>query len=317
MQANHLFTKKGFASVLMIFFGTCICIHSIAQRISIVSKNTGEPLPYATITNINAKWSNVSKADGSFIFTKENSNTTDTLIISYTGYETITLTLPKSDKEIALQPVAAMLMPVEVFPCKSGKTTRTENYTKYKADYSLGSSEKALASWAAHIQNQEKSRSIVTQIQFYTSQYSGNKTSKKAPFKIRILSYDTLTKLPGNPLLYQEIIVYPNGNKVTLDLNDYSIRFPKEGLVVAIDYFYAGDEYVFRVPTKLHKPDGSVKDTVMMHYGASIRAAYDTNLNANGYIYNYYKKTWTVMRRGKNGTTTLAPMVKLTLKTCD
>lgn len=317
MKANHPFTKKCFALLLIVFVGIFFSKVAIAQRISIVSKNTGEPLPYATITNLGSKWANVSRADGSFLFTKENSNQTDTLIISYTGYETITLTLPASDKQISLQPVAEMLMPVEVFPCKSSKTTRTENYTKYKADYSLGSTEKALASWAAHIPNNDKSRSVVTQIQFYTSQFSGNKTSKKAPFKVRILSYDTLTKLPGKPLLYQELIVYPQGNKAILDLNDYSIRFPKEGLVVAIDFFYAGDEYVFSVPTKLHKPDGSIKDTIMMHYGASIRAAYDNNLTANGYIYNYYKKTWTVLRRGKNGTTTLAPMIKLTLKTCD
>jgi hypothetical protein len=317
MGPNHPFIKKCFALSLLVFFGISFNNVVIAQRISIVAKNTGEPLPYATITNINARWANVSKADGSFLFTKENAKPNDTLIISYTGYETITLMLPETNKTIVMQPVAEMLMPVEVFPCKSYKTTRKENYTKYKADHSLGSTEKALASWASHIPNNDKSRSIVTQVQFYISQWSGNKTTKKAPFKVRLLSYDTLTKLPGKPLLYKELIVYPQGNKAIIELNDYSIRFPKEGLIVAIDFFYAGDEYVHSVFTKLHKPDGSIKDTVMMHYGASIRAAYDTNLNGSGYIYNFYKKNWTVLRGSKNGRTTLAPMIKLTLKTCD
>lgn len=317
MMRVYPFTTKCIVRILFIGAGFFFSLHAFAQRISIVSKNTGEPLPYATITNINAKWANVSKGDGSFVFTKENSNPKDTLIISYTGYETITLTLPELDRKIALQPIAEMLMPVEVFPCNSFKTTRTENYKNYKADYSLGSTEKALASWAAHIPNIDKSRSVVTNIQFYISSYGGNKTSKKAPFKIRIFSYDTQTKLPGKPLLYQELIVYPQGNKAILNMDDYSIRFPKEGLVVAIDFFYAGEEYVHGGPTKLHMQDGSIKDTILMHYGASIRAAYDNNLTGSGYIYNYYKKIWTPMRRGRNGTTTSAPMIKLTLKTCD
>jgi hypothetical protein len=118
-------------------------------------------------------------------------------------------------------------------------------------------------------------------------------------------------------LVYQEFLVYPNGNKAILNLKENAIRFPKEGIVVAIDHFFAGEEYVYYTRTNMHYPNGNIQDTIVGHYGGSIRATYGANLYGKGFRYNYIKKMWAEIGTPVRTKTSPAPMIKLELIECD
>jgi hypothetical protein len=189
------------------------------------------------------------------------------------------------------------------------------NFRKNKVDWSLGSSEDALSSWAAYIPNTEKMKGIVSTIQFWIKNFDIPKTAKGAPYKVRLLKFNEATGLPDAPLLLKELVVYPKAQKVMIDLSEEWLRLPENGIVVVIDFFYAGEQYVHAHKVKQFRSDGSSVDTVMNRYGSSIEAIRADNLVGNGFIYSYKRNEWSEV---KNATKEkMAPRIELELKLCE
>jgi hypothetical protein len=292
-----------------------IGITTRAQTITIISAHTNEPLPFATIQNLRVQSAVVSSEKGTFSFNETNSKTGDTMLITYTGYNPIRMIKPDEDKVLKMEPLAVMLQPVVVLPCRGMKKQTLNNFKKSKVDWSLGSSEEALATWAAYIPNKDKVKGILSSIQFWIKYFDIPKTAKGAPYKIKLLKYNEASGLPDEPLLLKELIVYPNAQKIVINVSEEWLRLPENGIVVVIDFFYAGEQYVHSHKVKQFRSDGSSVDTVMNRYGSSIEAARADNLVGNGFTYSYKRNEWSEV---KNSTREkLAPKIELTLKLCD
>jgi hypothetical protein len=286
-----------------------------AQTITIISAHTNEPLPFATIQNLGAKWAVVSSEKGIFTFTEANSNPGDSVLITYTGYNPIRMVKPFEDKHLKMEPMAALLQPVVVLPCRGMNKQSLHNFRKNKVDWSLGSSEDALSSWAAYIPNTEKMKGIVSTIQFWIKNFDIPKTAKGAPYKVRLLRFNEATGLPDEPLLLKELVVYPKAQKVVIDLSEEWLRLPENGIVVVVDFFYAGEQFVHAHKVKQFRSDGSSVDTVMNRYGSSIEAIRADNLVGNGFIYSYKRNEWSEV---KNATKEkMAPRIEIDLKLCE
>lgn len=292
-----------------------IGITNQAQTITIISAHTNDPLPFATIQNLCAQSAMVSSEKGTFSFNETNSKKGDSMLITYTGYNSIRMVMPDEDKIFKMEPLAAMLQPVVVLPCRGMKNQTLHNFKKSKVDWSLGSSEEALATWAAYIPNADKMKGILSTIQFWIKNFDMPKTAKGAPYKVRLLKYNESSGLPDAPLLLKELVVYPNSQKVVIDVSEEWLRLPENGIVVVIDFFYAGEQYVHSHKVKQFRKDGSSVDTVMNRYGSSIEAVRAENLSGNGFIYSYKRNEWSEV---KNATKEkMAPKIELTLKLCD
>ena len=286
-----------------------------AQTITIISAHTNEPLPFATIQNLRAPWAVVSSEKGIFTFTEANSKPGDSVLITYTGYYPMRMVKPFEDKTIKMEPLAAMLQPVVVLPCRGTNKQTLHNFRKNKVDWSLGSSEQALATWAAYMPNTDKMKGIISTIQFWIKNFDIPKTAKGAPYKIRLLKLNEVTGLPDEPLLLKDLVVYPKTQKVVIDLSEEWLRLPENGIVVVIDFFYAGEQYVHAHKVKQFLSDGKSMDTVMNRYGSSIEAIRADNLVGNGFIYNYKRNEWSEI---KNSTQEkMAPRIELNLKLCE
>jgi hypothetical protein len=286
-----------------------------AQTITIISAHKNEPLPFATIQNLRAKWARVGSEKGAFIFNEADNMQGDSLLITYTGYNPIRMIIPNEDTTISMEPMTAMLQQVVVLPCRGMKNQTLHNYKKSKVDWSLGSSEQALATWAAYIPNTDKVKGILSTIQFWIKNFDIPKTAKGAPYKIKLLKYNEAAGLPDEPLLLKELIVYPKAQKVVINVSEEWLRLPENGIVVVIDFFYAGEQYVHSHKVKQFRSDGSSVDTVMNRYGSSIEAVRAENLSGNGFMYSYKRNHWNDL---KNATgEKMAPKIELTLKLCD
>lgn len=290
-------------------------ISANAQTITIISAHTNEPLPYATIQNLRAQWAVVSSDKGIFTFTEANSKPGDSVLITYTGYNPIRMLKPNENEHLKMEPMAAMLQPVVVLPCRGTNKYTLNNFRKNKVKVSLGSNEQALATWAAYIPNTENTKGILSSIHFWLNNHDLPKTALGAPFKVRLLKYDAINNLPGDPLLQKELVVYPQAQKVVIDVSEEWLRLPQNGLVVAIDFFFAGEQYVHAQKIKQFRSDGSSVDTISNTYGSSIEAVRAENFSGNGFIYSYRKNEWNevVNATGQK----MAPKIELNLKLCE
>ncbi|TAD86505.1 MAG: hypothetical protein EAY75_08140 [Bacteroidetes bacterium] len=286
-----------------------------AQTITINSGSTKLPMPFATVQNLRAQWARVGTDKGTLLFTEADSRDGDSILISYTGYKPLRMVKPTANITLTMMPLEATLEPVVILPCNGTGTAELRNYKKNKSSWSLGSNEKALATWAAYIPNPDKIKGILTSIHFRLSNTDMPKSATGAPLKVRLFEYNDATGFPGEPFLQKELIVYPKSKDVVIDVSEERLRLPKNGLVVAIDFFYAGEQYIHTHQVKLYRADGSSIDTLIRKYGSAITAVHADNMLGKGYSFGYKTNTW--RETTTSLTQPLAPKVELGIKPCD
>jgi len=299
----------GFSSV---FFGLHFSI--LAQSGIVIVSNDSKPLPYASVINMRTGRGVFGSVNGQVDLNSTLFSAGDTIKITYTGYEERFIKLPILQPTIVLKSQPIELDPVAVYPCPNAIPIILKNYSKFVSDYSLGTGTNPSGSWAAFIPNIDNVRGILETITMELSFWSVPSNARKAPFKLRLLSYDSSSGLPGSPLIAKEWVVHPKGKKLILPIIEENLRLPKQGIVVAIDYFFAGEQYLYKRNLRMSKPDGNHKDTVVTYYGSHIRAARAQNLLGKGYSYFYKTGKWYPFTSYQSGIG--APMVSLGIKVC-
>jgi len=222
---------------------------------------------------------------------------------------------PEGATTLKMEPLPEMLQPVEVLPCKGMEVGSIKNYYNNKSAFGLASKEQAIACWAAYIPNDSGTKGIISSIQFWLRKNDLPKNGEIAPFRVRLFQFNKSSNLPGIPFLNKDILIYPKAQKVVIDLSEEWMRLPENGIVVAIDCFYAGEQFVKTYKTTFIHQDGSKVDTIMRRYGTNIEAVADNNLKGNGFSYLYKMNEWRVLEdvNGKKW----APKIELTLKLCE
>ena len=135
----------------------------------------------------------------------------------------------------------------------------------------------------------------IKNLQFRVINFAGVKGMNYLPFAANLYEYDTITKLPGKPLLDQEIVVEnKKGDKwAVADVSQYKIKVPKSGACI-----------IFIIP---HKEFVTHDDFVWAKGG---RIAIAPTLQGGpvdndkfSFIYNYYfnghdyEKKWQLVKR--------------------
>jgi len=75
---------------------------------------------------------------------------------------------------------------------------------------------------------------FISKLRFRVTNFGGVKGMNYLPFMANIYTYDTITRLPGKPLLPQDILVEnKDGNKwAEADVSSYRLKVPKEGICI-------------------------------------------------------------------------------------
>lgn len=102
---------------------------------------------------------------------------------------------------------------------------------------------------------QESANSYITHLKFRVVSPHGVKGLNFLPFKANVYEMDSITHLPGKPLLPQDVLVENKGGDkwATVDISDYKIQIPPQGacIVCIIPHYDEGLYETFWIWSKL------------------------------------------------------------------
>jgi len=221
--------------------------------------------------------------DGLVKINYPNFTSKDTLIVSCIGYETRKINCSDLLKhfEIRLEGEVYGISEVSII-AKKTKSYKLGNLIKHSFRSSqIGFSNKA----GLFIPYNGKSSKIKS-IKVYIHSI-GNKNSKYRPFRLRLYKGHFPFKEQITP---KEIVaaLKPNKNHwVSIDLSQYDINFPEEGLLIAVQAFSA-DYYLKHGYIKSKYINGNHLNSI----GLGATTGDRTKLDIEGWNHNYYTNKW-------------------------
>lgn len=275
------------------------------KQIQVVDSLTGKGLPFTTIECFEKKWGLYTDSAG-FATIPENM-LQETHKVSYVGYQSKEINFTTTNS-IALNRLPQKLEDVTVASCKETIVEKLEIEESKERQY-LSFLVNSGCAWATYVPNTFNKEGKIETLS-YTAAGFYKEVNADAPIRLRFFEYDSLTKLPGLEISTDNIIHAPKKLKrVIVDLENYNIYIPLNGIVIAFEMFDAGVQYHY---FKEHNmADGSKK--IFEHYGWSLKAANSKN------VIGFNKspgKPWINQHDYKNNEIGFAPAVALEIKVC-
>jgi hypothetical protein len=203
-----------------------------AQTVSavVVDMDSKAALPFASISIVGTSNGVYADESGNFSLHYRQDNI---LTVSHIGYSTVKILAKNCPDTIALHQVITKLSPVQVF----------SNGVRKRKSMKLGVDENNFRffftgwlSYATRIKNSKSLEGVIASAKFRISALR-NHEKPKARIRIRVYSVDKNTGLPAEDLLRENLNIDHDSHEkyVEVDLRDYNIAFPHEGLYVGID----------------------------------------------------------------------------------
>ena len=203
---------------------------SYAQKSGqILNQKTKEPVPYVNIQVLGKRQGFTSDLKGKF---KVTSIAKDSLVFSAIGFKNKTIITKALPKEVFLSPTSYK-MPEVTITNEEEKTTKIGWVRKQLFSLHYGSSNGSF---------------MIARFFPYDSSYRNTKFLKRlelltdsdveqAKFNVRLYNADTTGK-PGKSILNQNLITIAEKghNKTKVELAEYALEFPNEGLFVIIEW---------------------------------------------------------------------------------
>ena len=199
----------------------------------VVNSITNEPLPYSNVGILNKNIGTVTNENGTFKLDVSKFSSTDTIRISYIGYETLDTLGLNTDSEnktiIRLKPHEIQLPEVQITNRKT-KTFISGNTVKWDKVSFTFMSKQLGAELGTLIKL--KNRALLEQIRFHII-----KTTLDS-LVLRVNIYDVVNGLPCNNLLKEPIIIRARNvvGDVNVDLSDYNIVIDDD-FVICLENF--------------------------------------------------------------------------------
>ncbi|MBD8388412.1 carboxypeptidase-like regulatory domain-containing protein [Dysgonomonas sp. BGC7] len=232
------------AGQLIIYPKKTIIVKEYTIRGSFCNSDTHEPISYATLQIKGKPKGVIADHEGYFEFTISELELTDSLTASCLGYERRTFSsdslLVKPEIIISLKGKSLEIDPVTVEAVNS----QIKKYKKAgnRSWFTTGSMylDTHGQQVALYIENKKKENGYIRTISYHLSK-NGN---VEAPFRVRILEQDIISKAPGKDLLQEILVVQPPQNTdgwYDVDLTEYNISIPDNGFFVAIQGVFPND----------------------------------------------------------------------------
>lgn len=210
----------------------------------VVDKETSTHLPYATLQIFNLETGTIADEKGQFSFLiADKQHLSDSIEFSYLGYNKLTIPISRIYNDqgtpVALEALPYELDELSVLPqryrikrlgIKKKKTNREQYANVFNANK------------GNYIRNTQGVSGWIKAVSFYLSDVGFPQT----PFRIRVYEMDTTNRSPGKDLLNENVVVSASGpGWFTVDMSEYHIPFPMEGVFVMMEWINSGDEFYF------------------------------------------------------------------------
>lgn len=253
--------------ICLLFLNVCFGQNKVLNG-EIRDSLSGEPLPYATVEIFDLKTGTITDKDGKFTLqlASDDFNPDNTIRFSYVGYEPAAMTIQnfmESAKIISLHENPVILDEIKVIPGKySTMIVGVEDMQPQSLQYANVFS----GNKGNFIGNRKKKPGWIKSVSYYI-QDDGYPTT---PFRVRIYGVDEHNK-PGKDILNKNVIVSakrPGWLKV--DLSEYNIPFPEEGLFVMMEWINSGDKFYFEKEVRVKGKNGEPEMVKRKYYGQSL-----------------------------------------------
>lgn len=275
---NYLNFSVRFGIVLILLFSNFSC--GLAQLKGIViDHKSKEVIPFANIWVENEDIGTSAGTDGEFLL--NNADSTKWIIISAIGYESKRGKLKQGLNTIHLNPKTIRLQEVVVKPGNKNYQASIGKFNKRKINhyYGCGGNPWITARYFEY-KKEYKRTGFIKEIKVLTSS-----DVKDAKFNVRFYKRNVRGE-PEDFLLEKYIIaVADKGTKITkIDISDLHIRFPAEGLFIALEWLIIEEnkhEYVY-----------TLADSKKKLSGLSYEPAFGTVQHETNEGYVYVKGGW-------------------------
>jgi len=235
----------------------------------LVDTQNHQPLPYGTIELFRLRTGTIANDQGAFsLAVSDLQATTDSLRFSCLGYLPFLtsagdfLALP--DKTILLQEDHILLPDVTVVPKKYKLVTVgiTSGKPESKQITNL------FNSWIGnYIANKRGQTGWIRSVSYFLDKEGHPET----PFRVRIFSVNPNNKFPGKDLLHENVITTAKqAGWLTVDLSNYHLPFPTEGIFVVMEWINAGDGYFYEKEMVRRGKNGEEIKEQRRFYGQAI-----------------------------------------------
>ncbi|WP_234736063.1 carboxypeptidase-like regulatory domain-containing protein [Tellurirhabdus bombi] len=243
------YVKQSLLYFLLFVLSNGLAIGQVVIRGKIQSVDDGRPVPYALITDPQHRFG--TYADTSGQFTARVPAGVDTLLISCVGFlDTTVIISGLADKPVILLKAKETQLP-EMIVRRRKPRIATLGALRRRTTYVWGNCSGRNIEYALLIRNPRSLNGYLNKIAYLIAR-EGIPT---APFRVRI--YANNEGEPGADLLPRSVIATARrgGNWCEVDLSDYNIRLPKEGVFVAMEWLATQNpKYHFSKGFKM--PDG-------------------------------------------------------------
>jgi hypothetical protein len=216
-----------------IIFLLFICSQTYGQTINftgkLLDKETNKPVVYANISFLKMNAGISSLEDGTFNLEIDKKLLQEKIHISCLNYkDTIVLVENLQQKTLFLQPKSFELNEVVISKRKNKKVIIDKVKRRV---FPLHSNEIRLI--GKYFSNKLENTFFIDRIDIYFPK----RDSQKAKFRIRLFSVDELTGKPNEDVLNENIpiSIEKGEKKVTLNLENYYLQFPKNGIYVVFE----------------------------------------------------------------------------------
>lgn len=255
---------------LLIFFNI-FSIEGTAQNIKlagrIVEQGKNKPLSFVTIEVKSLAIGTYTDTDGYFTISIPKKNQNDAIDFYALGYEKkkmIINNLLKSENQIIK--LKQKFFNIKEVKVKPKKTKVIKLGVKQKKPWRYQITNVFGAQYGHYIRNKDNLSGFVKSVSFYIAGVGHTDT----PFRIRVYKHDKNKNCPGEDILNKNLIVQNKNGEgwYTVDVSDYYIRFPKNGMHVMMEWVYTDDKYYYL--KKLVRKDNPETLKPRKFYGQSI-----------------------------------------------
>jgi len=220
---------------------------SISGRV--IDAVTNEPLPYANMVLLSKNKGVTTNEEGMYTF-NISGETNDILLISYLGYASQKIPLKQfqdkvnSSLNIELIENRSLIDEV-VLDVKKAKYTSRKKIGVEKHFFKFSSSGQFGFERCVLMKNPSFREGKVDELTIFLKKRE-DELYEVLPtyFRIKFYEYDVRNKRPGKLLSYEQIILKPENKtqKINIDLKEYYVKYPREGICVGIETFNPGEK---------------------------------------------------------------------------
>jgi len=287
--------------LLIIILLTFTQIVSSQTKSIVIHQETKEIIPYVNIWVENKNIGTSSDSNGKFEL--DNMSPDDFIIFSAIGFQKRKIKSDSIVEKIELKPTINSLPEVHIANLEVERKIEFGEFKKSRINsYFACSTFPWIVAKKIDFKNEFEKTPFLKEITLLT-----NSDIKDSKFKINVYS-KSQDGSPGMPLLNKNIIVEADkGKELTkIDLSDYHLLFPKDGLFIAIEWLI--------VPENKFEYSFKIQDSKRKQTGISYEPAIGSIKNKVNDTWIYTKGKWREMQGppNKNEFQSLAIKVELT-----